>query len=507
MLQYLIVGPNMPPVQMFWFLLPLSLQCLLLHPTFPASLSRPLRFLLMPFSLTLAFSAPYRFAFEPRNQAVGINFVLGIMGGYGVWKGLEWGLATDLTPYAWVGFEEDEKKDGGIGSKNGSARNGTASDGRGDGGKAEANGRPPSPEEKKQERRIQKKREHSHLLTLRAKQARTEGPIHIFRSTFHLLLAMRGQGYAFCGTSTESFPTSPRPFFRRLCLEIAWSHPLLVACAAMLLEPPTSRDALVLSVLPASISSDRTACYIGEALTGLSMGVAVFSALTLGFSMATLLMFVPNVILRKILPQGLRPPPFEPREYPPLFNFAKIPSSVAVFWSKQWHSFFSRPFRFLAFDPAGRLFTPLFGKLAARTLGVVAVFALSSWIHEYGLSTATSTLHFSPNPMPSDLPFHTRWGGSIYFMSQGLAIILEGAFAAITTKRVGGPLGMLWTAIFAVGAGGFLYKGWMTQGLVREVPPATYWSWQRFVVPMGCLQPPPMWMNSLPGAYPYERHA
>lgn len=43
------------------------------------------------------------------------------------------------------------------------------------------------------------------------------------------------------------------------------------------------------------------------------------------------------------------------------------------------------------------------------------------------------------------------------------------------------------------------------QGLLREVPPVAYWSWQRFVIPMGCLQPPPLWMNSLPEFYYGER--
>ncbi|GAA5939926.1 hypothetical protein JCM10213_004878 [Rhodosporidiobolus nylandii] len=509
MAQSLIEGPHLPPVDMFTFLIPLFLQCLLLHPYFPPFLSRPIRFLLMPFSVTLSFSAPYRYAIEPRNQAVGVNFVCGIMGGYGIWKGLEWGLARDLTPYTWVGHEEQvrekEVKNGfaSAGSSADESANGSANGSAGD-GKAE---KQLSKEQQKRRRAEEKKAEHSRLLSLRAQQARTEGPMMILRSTLHLLIAMRGQGYAFCGTSTLPFPRSPRAFFRRLSLEIAWSHPLLTACAALLLEPATSRDAWLAAHIPAAVSRSQTHL-LGEAITGLSMGVAVFAALTLGYSLATMLVFLPNVVGRAVLPARLRPPPFDARSYPPLFNFARRPSSVSRFWSKQWHSFFSRPFRFLAFDPVQGLSAPLVGKLVARTLGVLAVFALSSWIHEYGLATATSTLSSSPHPPPpaSEMPFHLRWGGSLYFMAQGVGIILEGGFTAVSGRKVGGWIGTVWTALFCVVAGRWLVESWLTQGLLREVPPVRYWSWQRFVLPLGCLQPPPLWMKSLPSSYAYERH-
>ncbi|GAA5898045.1 hypothetical protein JCM6882_003314 [Rhodosporidiobolus microsporus] len=500
--QFELDGPHPPPLEMFAFLIPLTLQCLLLHPTFPSPLSRFLRFALLPLSLTLSFSAPYRFAIEPRNQAVGVNFVFGIMGGYGVWKALEWGLASDLTPYTWVGFEENEEEGqtgGGNGPTNGHAANGAA------------NGHDSTPAKpSKAEVVRRKKREHAHLLALRAHQAASSTPLSILRDTLHLLLAMRGQGYSFCQTSTEPFPLPPRAFFRRLSLEIAWSHPLLVFCAALLLEPPTIRDALVYSFLPVPEAwrTPTVAHNVGEGVTGLAMGIAVFAALTLGYSVATMLVFLPTVVVRALpIPAGVKPPPFDPREYPPLFNFARRPQSVAVFWSKQWHSFFARPFRFLAFDPAHKLITPLFGKLVSRSVGVLAVFALSSWIHEYGLSTGTSTLHLSPSPPdPSSLPLPIRWGGSLYFMLQGVAIILEGAFTALTGRKTGGWGGTVWNAVVSVGVGGVLYKSWMTQGLVREVPPVASWSWPRFVVPLGCLQPPPMWMSSLPESYGFERH-
>ncbi|GAA6034147.1 hypothetical protein JCM8097_000719 [Rhodosporidiobolus ruineniae] len=511
--QFELDGPHLPSLQIFAFLIPLYLQCLLLHPRFHPLLSRFLRFILMPLSLTLSFSAPLRFAIEPRNQAVGVNFVLGIMGGYGIWKAVEWGLASDLTPYAWVGCKDEADEEEKRRKDRGDEGNGPGADGNGgasgsSSASSSGTSTPTTKEEKKALRARKAAEKHAHLVALRADQGRTESPLQVLLSSFHLLIAMRGQGYAFCGTSTRPFPHhTDWAFFRRLALEIAWSHPLLTLCAATLLEPPSSRDELFGRFLPSSVLAlHRHAAHaVGEVLTGISMGVAVFAALTLGYSVATMLVFLGNVFLRRVLPEPLRPKKFDAREYPPLFNFAERPQSVAVFWSKQWHSFFSRPFRFLAFDPIHRVMAPVFGKLVSRTLGVLAVFAFSSWLHEFGLSTATSTLHLSRHPIPP-LPFALRWGGSIYFMSQGLAIILEGAFTAVTGRRVKGWAGTAWTSVFVVAVGGVLYKSWTLQGLVREVPPVAYWSWHRFVVPLGCLQPPPLWMREpLPTSYYGER--
>ncbi|GAA5821229.1 hypothetical protein JCM3770_006885 [Rhodotorula araucariae] len=476
--QFLLEGPTLPPLAILAFLVPLSLQCLLLHPVFPRALSRPARFLLMPLSLAYSFAAPYRYAIHPRNQAVGVNFVLGIMGAYGIMKAAEWGLAQDLLPYTWLGL------DGPAADK----RTHTAHRGHSD---------------SKEDRKDARRRRRAHLRALREQQARTDGPLDILRATLHLLVSMRGQGYDFCGTTTAPFAIAHGPFLCRLVVEIAWSHPLLVACVAVLLEPPSSRDALVCSALPAL--SIQHAHYLGEVVAAFSMGLAVFAALTCGYSCATLVVFVATFLARLVpLPEALTLPRFDPREYPPLFNLARRPSSVARFWSQQWHSFFSRPFRFLAFQPVQRLFTPLLGKLVGRALGVLAVFALSAWLHEFGLATSISTLP----PPPRPLDFLTTWGGSVYFLAQGFAIVLEGAFAAVVARRrrrFRGWAGSVWTGVFVALAGGWLYRSWMTQGLIREVPPARYWAWQRAVIPLGCLLPPPVWMRSFPAHYRFER--
>ncbi|GAA5948045.1 hypothetical protein JCM3765_007083 [Sporobolomyces pararoseus] len=496
MVQYLTEGPHLPPLAMFTFFIPLFFECLLVHPYFSPTFSRIGRLALMPFSIYYAASAPWKYAIEPRNQAIGVNFIFGIMGGYGTWKALEWGLAEDLTPYAFVGFDEKGKTEEAKPDQGGKANrvakdsgNFTEQNGNGSAGEGEAEA---VQKKKKEAHKEHLKLRKVYLEGVRREQAVNENSLQIVKSTLHLLYSMRGNGYEFGATTTEPFPREERAFFRRLLLEIGWAHPLLVLCSATLLEPAHSRDHYVSKVF--SHLSHEHAHLVGEIATGAALGTAVFAALTLGFSLATFGVFVPNVVLRRMsLPASLTPPPFDAREYPPLFNLARPPHSVARFWSQQWHSFFSRPFHFLAFDPAKRVL----GKKSGRVFGVLGVFALSSWIHEYGLSTAISTLPAPAKPYT----FLLAWGGSIYFMSQGVAIVLEGLFTQVTGKKVRGPLGFLWSAFVVAGMGSFLYKAWVTQGLLREVPPARYWGWERFLLPMACLQPPPLFMNSYPASY------
>jgi len=173
------------------------------------------------------------------SQTSEVNFIFGIMGGYAVWKALEWGLAEDLTLYAFVGFDEKGKTEEAKPDKGGKAnevmKNGNFT------------------EEKDRSKDQKKKDAHKKHLALRKvylegirrEQAEKENVWQIIKSTLHLVYSMRGNGYEFGATTTRPFPREPKAFFRRLLLEIGWSHPLLVLCSATLLEPPQSRDSYV----------------------------------------------------------------------------------------------------------------------------------------------------------------------------------------------------------------------------------------------------------------------
>lgn len=48
-------------------------------------------------------------------------------------------------------------------------------------------------------------------------------------------------------------------------------------------------------------------------------------------------------------------------------------------------------------------------------------------------------------------------------MSQGVGIVLEGMYTALTRRRVGGYGGVLWSSFFIAVCGGMLYKSWYTR--------------------------------------------
>lgn len=84
-----------------------------------------------------------------------------------------------------------------------------------------------------------------------------------------------------------------------------------------------------------------------------------------------------------------------------------------------------------------------------------------------GLASSISTLP----PTAEPLSFYLRWGGSIYFMSQGVGIILEGLFTAVTGRRVGGVLGTVWMSLFVVGCGVALRDSWSVPSFLSHPLP------------------------------------
>ncbi|ORY89423.1 hypothetical protein BCR35DRAFT_300604 [Leucosporidium creatinivorum] len=436
-----------PSPEILTFLIPISLQALLLHPIFPAALSRPLRFLLAPFSIYLTWFSSFDHGFEPRESSVGINFVLGVMNAYGVWKALEWGTAADLTPYTWVGFVETEE------------------------------GKAVGPKESKED-----------LEAIRRNQAEKDGPLDIISWTILLLGSMRGNGWAFGPPPRSLAPHPPRQllaFLRSTLFEITWSHLSLVSCAVVLLARQPSRMVFFSTLFPSL--PDSTLRILSEAVATMALGTGAFAGLTLGMQIAILVVFVPTELLRLLpLPTALKPNPFDARQYPPLFLRPWAPENVSHFWSQQWHSFFSLPFAYLGFGPFSKVGEAVGGKAGGRALGVLAVFAMSAWLHEHAIWSATHTL--PPPSIPLDFP--TRWGGSIYFMAQGVAIILEGAWRAITGKKVQGPLAFIWSVCCMAGLGYYTYLAWSTLGLFNNLPHPAEWTWARWLIPMAAVSPP-----------------
>lgn len=270
-----------------------------------------------------------------------------------------YGCAKDLTPYTWVGFAEDalasvKEEDRKVEELSGIKR-------------------------KVQRAKVSRRR----ATELRKRAAEQDTPFEIIVSTIHLLLSMRGIGYLASPPPhalSPPLPRQPLAFLARILIEIAWSHALLTVCCITLVTPPATRLAFLASYLPPL--SDLHLYYISETLTGLSLGAAAYTGLTSGFWTLVLPAFLLQTACQ-VLPSAIRPPAWDSRQYPPLFQAPWAPSSVAGFWSVRWHAFFSRPFVFLGFSPIEKV---LGGGSLGRAAGTLGVFAMSAWLHEYGTS-------------------------------------------------------------------------------------------------------------------------
>ncbi|KAL8276813.1 hypothetical protein RQP46_010744 [Phenoliferia psychrophenolica] len=424
----------------FAFFCPVFYQCLLIHPVFPEYLSRPIRAALVLPSLKYALSTPFHYGFEPREVTIGYNFSLGITAAYGIWKTLEWGFVKDLTPYTWIGLDSDQEECTDVKGK----------------------------------QKVPLRKDKGRLEAIRHKSAATDAPLAVLSSQLHLFISMRGTGYAF-GPSVKSiketsYPTHPlRTFVKQHLVEIVRSHVLLVSAAAILVARPAD-------LFPYAPS--QVVRVLHPIFYTLAFGASAYNGINLAYSLFTLSILLATR-LASFLPFPIPfLPPFDPREYHRLFYNTWSVESVTLFWGKGWHSFFRRSFTVLGTDLTTATITSLGGSITcARVYSIIIVFSLSAWLHEQALYSAT--YHTSVTEQP--ISFVMRWGGSIYFLLQAAAIIIEQTFTAVTKRQVGGRLGALWTLSFTAG---------LAQGMVSGIPGVAHWTWHRFVLPSACLAPP-----------------
>ncbi|SCV72012.1 BQ2448_4706 [Microbotryum intermedium] len=441
--------PRLPPLALLTFLIPLSLQALLLHPIFPGAISTPARLLLLPFGLYYAAHSSFDHGFEPMGVSVGVNIAFSVMGAYAIMKTIEFAFVQDLSPYTWVGFDQlgytRQYPRAGMSSKNGQSKTIKADPSR--------------------ERKIQ-------LEALRRNAAENDSPVEILSWTLHLLVSMRGIGWAFgppprC--SARPHPTDHAKYLRQVLLDLIWSHCTLVTCSYIILTPHSRVAIAITRHLPSlSVTWIESLAF---ACAPLLLGMAVLGGLTQRFTCASLLMFTLTGLLRTILPAPLRPPPFDPRQYPRLFQI-RPPTSVARFWSEQWHDLFARPFKVLGYEPAMALVSPILGKTLAQAVAVIVVFAISAWLHEHAMWSLLHTFHLFD---PAHLPWTIRWGSVIYFLSQGVGVVIEAAFTSIMKQRVGGILGALWTLVWIAAPGVFLSSCWLNMGIAQAIPQRQHW--------------------------------
>ncbi|KAN0065413.1 hypothetical protein ACQY0O_001249 [Thecaphora frezii] len=141
------------------------------------------------------------------------------------------------------------------------------------------------------------------------------------------------------------------------------------------------------------------------------------------------------------------------RWYPLMFDAPARATSVQDLWSVRWHHLFRQPFLHVGFVPARWLVKPLLGTKVARAAGVMAVFALSALMHDYGQAN-----------MVADSQWRMTQTG-VFFLLQGVAVLLEQAWQDVTGRRVRGFYGWIWTMGFLILTGTMPTDEWTRRGL------------------------------------------
>ncbi|KAI0637124.1 hypothetical protein C8Q77DRAFT_1215930 [Trametes polyzona] len=131
-----------------------------------------------------------------------------------------------------------------------------------------------------------------------------------------------------------------------------------------------------------------------------------------------------------------------PAVWPPIHGNLFRARSLHDFWAKAWHQSFRHTFLTMGGFVGGWL---------AGNVGMVfGCFLASGLFHEFGLMVAGKK--FDPRVL-------------VFFLLQAVGIALEKAFKSLTGRKVGGPLGFVWTAIFVLGFGQICTESWFSRGI------------------------------------------
>lgn len=282
----------LPPPSSFAWILTLYLQALLLHPKFPPALSRTLRALLAPLSVSLAWAAPQH-GFAPRDVTRGFNAGLAFMSLYGCLKAAEWGLVRDRTAYDWVGFGAGAVK--------------------------------AQEEEKEVEKQGGEVEED--LITAARKG---ESWAKVLLSQAHLLFAFRHLGYR-SQTAKPPAPVTTRTFLRRTVLRAVGTHVGFTLAMAFVTSEVGDRRVYLCALVPSLLDHPRALEVTSDLAAFTSIGVLAWNGLALAHALISLAFYGLHGVGRAL---GLPVDPFEPREFTPLFLHTYRPTSVKALWGE-----------------------------------------------------------------------------------------------------------------------------------------------------------------------------
>ncbi|GLB34466.1 putative membrane bound O-acyl transferase family protein [Lyophyllum shimeji] len=149
----------------------------------------------------------------------------------------------------------------------------------------------------------------------------------------------------------------------------------------------------------------------------------------------------------------------DPSLWPPAFEAPWLSTSLTEFWARRWHQFFRDIFASVGGEPM-----LLLG--LGRPGALLGAFFVSAVVHNFGMWGIGRGAEFM------------RVGG--FFVINGVGVVLEHIWRAITGYRVGGWFGRLWVYVWIVGWAHLLVEAWATKGLFgskflpRYLRPTTY---------------------------------
>ncbi|KAI7942411.1 hypothetical protein MJO28_012438 [Puccinia striiformis f. sp. tritici] len=272
--------------------------------------------------------------------------------------------------------------------------------------------------------------------------------------------------------------------FSKALLELVRLHVLMVPCLGFVLFSQDWTDYNFhprRALLSLGVPSFRGLGLLAGCMHSVCTMFLIRCSLEIFWSLPVLMTYLVYPMAKQI---GLPPKLTElvnPAGFPPHFGSLFELSSLAHFWGKFWHQKSRRAFKFCGGKPATSLARVLGGSpKVQKACGVMGVFALSGFMHEYPMYAAQR----EPHPYPRKL-FKTMPSTFLFFFVQSFGVILEPRIIPLIPKKIGGA--KIWTVSFLLLTAPLLTGDvCRPAGVFNRFPRLQHWTWIDIIIP-GCL--------------------
>ncbi|KAH9822531.1 hypothetical protein DFH28DRAFT_948956 [Melampsora americana] len=387
-----IVACQPPSYTTVFRLLPLWLQCSLLHPQFDKSSTlRFFRLSLTPLNFYLTLTLALDNCFLPLTENGNNNLALAVASFYYAMKALEWGLIGGF----WSGQywnKPKEKPFAPTGPVSGSPR-----------------------------------------IHLR-KHSWKEVAVWTTKQFF----SFRGLQYGWGPKKTQpvlSLPALVRRIFILNTLQSATTAYLILARD----EVFTSKSLNFLGVPTTWVTTIlmevfSTSIFVLWMLTTIDVTWSLSMLLFHGIHGLSKFIPIPQIILDLS----------DPNDCPPIFDSPQLAKSLTELWGKKWHQMLRRIIIMCGGNPASTMAKKLGGGAnTQKACGLFGAFLLCGLLHEYGIHSVARKPHPFPHIYFAEFP-----STIFYFVSQAFGIILEPYIIPYIPWYIGG--GHFWVYLFTL---------------------------------------------------------